>query len=233
MTDAHIQTERIDDVLLITMDDGKANALSFSAIEQIAAALARAEADESIVAVVLAGSEGRFSGGFDLSVMQAGDFEQIVTMVADGGDLVRQLFGCSVPVVAACTGHAVAAGALLLLGCDVRVGPDTPAKIGFNEVAIGMVLPAWAFTIAEQRLSPRHIQRAVVNATMYDGPGAVEAGFLDFAVAPDQVIPVAIGKAAALAALNRPAYVGTVERFRGPTLATMAQQIAADRAAVL
>ncbi len=70
---------------------------------------------------------------------------------------MRLLYGCGVPVVAACTGSAVAAGALMLLGCDVRVGADVPAKIGLNEVAIKMVLPDWAFTIAADRLSSRHI----------------------------------------------------------------------------
>ena len=52
--------------------------------------------------------------------------------------MVRRAYGASVPVVAACTGHAVAAGALLLLGCDQRVGPDAPVKIGLNEVAIAL-----------------------------------------------------------------------------------------------
>ncbi len=228
----HIRTERVDDVFVITMDDGKVNALTFAAIEQLGAAVAEAEADESIVAVVLAGREGRFSGGFDLGVMQAGDLRQIVTLVADGGDLVRRLFGCGLPVVAACTGHAVAAGALMLLGCDVRVGPDGPAKIGLNEVAIGMVLPGWAMTIATQRLSPRFIQSSVVNARLFDGPGAVKAGFLDQAVDPDKVVEVAIAEAAALGGLDRLAYTRTVEAFRGGTLATMKAQIDADRAAV-
>jgi enoyl-CoA hydratase len=56
-----IRYELRDKVVLITMDDGKANALSPAAIEAITAALARAEADNA--AVVLAGREKRLSGG--------------------------------------------------------------------------------------------------------------------------------------------------------------------------
>ncbi len=57
--------------------------------------------------------EGRLSGGFDLGVMYGDDFARIIELVDDGGDLVRRLWGRGVPVVAACTGHAIAAGALI------------------------------------------------------------------------------------------------------------------------
>ena len=109
----------------------------------------------------------------------------MASLVSDGGALVRTLYGSSIPVVAACTGHALAAGALVLLGCDVRVGADVDCKIGLNEVAIGMVLPDWAFTIAVDRLSKRHLQRAVATARITSAAGAVDAGYLDEVVPAD------------------------------------------------
>lgn len=224
-----VKIERLDGVLVLHLDDGKANALSFAIIEAISAAIDEAEADDTIGAIVLHGRPGKFSAGFDLSVMRSGDVASVVRLVSDGGDLVRRIYGSSVPVVAACTGHALAAGALMLLGCDVRVGADIDCKIGLNEVAIGMVLPAWAITIAQDRLSRRHIQRAVATAEVTDGAGAVDAGFLDVAVAEDDVLPTAFGKARELAALNGRAYAGTVLALRGPVLETMAAQITADR----
>jgi len=217
-------------VALITMDDGKANALSTSMIADISAALDDAVADEACVAAVLAGRAGRFSGGFDLGVMQSGDMSAIVNLVADGGALVRKIYGCGLPVIAACTGHAVAAGALMLVGSDVRVGAEGPFKIGLNEVAIGLTLPDWAHTIAFERLSKRHIQRAIANARLTDPTVAVDVGFLDRVVAPEQVIDAALEEAAAMAPLDRGAYRRTMSGFRKPTLDTMDAQIAADRA---
>jgi len=216
-------------VAVITLDDGKANALSFSMIADIRAAVTQAEADPGCVAVVLAGREGRFSAGFDLSVVQGGDRSAVTTLVADGGDLVRHLYGASVPIVAACTGHALAAGALMLLGCDVRVGADGPFKVGLNEVAIGMTLPEWAYTITRERISKRHIQRSLTTARLTDPAGAVDVGFLDVVVAPDQLIDTAVAEAASLAALDKRAYGRMVRELRGDTLVTMADQIAADR----
>lgn len=224
-SDGTITIEQRGRVLVVTMDDGKANALSASVSGELQAAIARAEEDDGIGAVVIAGRPGRFSGGFDLAVIQGGDPAAIGAMVSAGGALVARAYGSGVPVVAACTGHAVAAGALLLLGCDHRVGPDSPIKIGLNEVAIGLTLPDWALAMAIERLSRRHLQASVVDARLYDGRGAADAGFLDVAVDPDDVVEVAIEEANTLAELDPRAYAVTVAAMRGPVLERMAGSI--------
>lgn len=224
--------ERRDQVMVVHLDDGKANALSFAMIEGIMAALATAETDDEIGAVVLHGRDGKFSAGFDLGVMMADDLSATINLVANGGELVRTIYGCSVPVVAACTGHALAAGALMLLGSDVRIGAsDVAAKIGLNEVAIKMVLPDWALTIAQVRLSNRHKQRAIMNARVTGPADAVDVGFLDEVVPAGDLLERAIATAAELAATLDPgAYRGSIKAFRGETLAAMDAQVAAARA---
>jgi enoyl-CoA hydratase len=231
MSDSAVQVEQLDGVVVVHLDDGKANALSADVIAAIDAALDHAEADETVGAVVLHGRPGKFCAGFDLNVMRGGDLGQIVSLVSDGGELVRRLYGSPLPVVAACTGHALAAGALLLLGCDVRVGADVDCKIGLNEVAIGMVLPDWALTISVERLSKRHLQRVVANAVVTGAAGAVDAGFLDEVVAEADVLDAAIAHARTLAGLSSRAYAGTVLALRGPVLERMAVQITHDREA--
>ena len=229
-----ITIERVADgaVELVTIDDGKANALSKDLIAELRASVDAAAADPDVAAVVLAGREGKFSAGFDLNVMRSGDFAAMVDLVADGGDLVSHVYQADVPVVAACTGHALAAGALLLLGCDVRVGALGDYKIGVNEVAIGMVLPDWAMTICRERLSKRHLQRAVATARVTDAQLAVDVGFLDIAVPLDDVVETAIAEAASFAVLDRGAYRGTMTQFRSDVSQKMTTQAAADRAAV-
>jgi enoyl-CoA hydratase len=228
-----VTTERRDGVLIVHLDDGKANALSFGVIAAVHEAIDEAEADESIGALVIHGREGRFSGGFDLGVMLGDELVATITLVADGGALVRRLYGSPLPVVAACTGHALAAGALVLLGCDVRVGADVEAKVGLNEVAIKMVLPDWAFTIARARLSNRHLQRALATARITTPRDAVDVGYIDEVVPADQVLDRAVAVAAELATtLDASAYARTIAILRGPDLDAMDRQIAADRAAI-
>jgi enoyl-CoA hydratase len=232
MASPAVTTERRDGVLIVHLDDGKANALSFDIIAAIHEAIDEAEADDAVGALVVHGREGRFSGGFDLGVMLGDDLTATINLVADGGALVRRLYGAPLPVVAACTGHALAAGALLLLGCDVRIGADLDAKVGLNEVAIRMVLPDWAFTIAGERLSNRHLQRALATARITSPRDAVDVGFIDEVVPADQVLDRAVAVAAELAStLDASAYARTIAILRGPALGAMERQIAADRSA--
>lgn len=231
MSSSAVTTERRDGVLICHIDDGKANALSKEIIAAIKQVIVEASDDPEISAVVLHGREGKFSAGFDLSVMLAGDLGAVTDLVSDGGDLVRTIYGAPVPVVAACTGHALAARALMLLACDLRIGADVNCKIGLNEVTLGMVIPDWAFTIAVDRLSRRHIQRSVATARITSAHGAAEAGFLDEVVAEDELLDVAVARAAEFAALDRRAYAGTIRRLRGDVLAAMESQVEADRVA--
>ena len=218
MSDA-LRIDHRGPVTVLHLDDGKANALTFDLIAAIRAAVSDAEQSEEI--------------GFDLGVMFGSDFDQIIGLVSDGGDMVRHLWGSGVPVVAACTGSAVAAGALTLLGCDVRVGADVPCKIGLNEVAIKMVLPDWALTIALNRLSKRHVHRSTANARLTGAHEAVDVGFLDEVVSADRVLDRAVEIATELAeTLDPPSYLRTVEKVRGDLLATMDAQVAADRAVI-
>jgi enoyl-CoA hydratase len=227
-----LRLERRDTVLHVAIDDAKANALSPELIASLAATLADADTDPAIAAVVLSGRPGVFSGGFDLGVMRSGDPAAVVRLVADGGRLVRQMYAGPTPIVAACTGHAVAAGALLLLGCDARFGADGPFTIGLNEVSIGMVLPDWAVTIAGARLYPPQFHRAVFTARLTDPAGAVAAGFIDEVVEPDLLLETAFAEGSRLAALDPAAYRDSVARFRRGTLDRMDEQIAADLASL-
>lgn len=221
MSHEHISTMDVDGVRLVTIDDGKANALPTELTSSLAHTVEAAEHDNDIKALVLAGRAGRFSAGFDLSVMAGGDGAAIREMVDSGGRLARTIYGSTIPVVAACTGHAIAAGALLLLACDVRIGPDADIKIGLNEVAIGMVLPGWAFVLAGERLTARRHAEAVLTGRLYNGQEATEVGYLDYAVPPADVMKTAMTEAKRLAELDSAAYAGSLEIVRAGALGRM------------
>ena len=52
-----------------------------------------------------------------------------------------RLYANKLPVVGACTGHAIAMGVFLLAGCDTRIGAAGEFAIGANETVNGMTLP--------------------------------------------------------------------------------------------
>ena len=200
-----------DTHVLLAMDDGKANAMSFAMFEGLNAGLDRAEAAGKVV--VIAGRPGRFSAGFDLSVMGQGD-ETTLKLLRAGADTAARLMAFDTPVVLAVSGHALAMGGLLCLSADYRIGITGDYKIGLNEVAIGMTLPWFGVELARARLSKRHFNRAVGLAQIYDAAGAVEAGFLDEAVDEGVLASRSEEVAAGLAALDLKAHRNTKARVR-------------------
>jgi enoyl-CoA hydratase len=208
-----------DAVATITMDDGKANALSPAMLEELAAALDRAEFD-SAGAVVLAGRPGRFSGGFDLGVLGGGGAEA-GHMLRGGFELAERLLSFRCPVVMACTGHAVAMGLFLLCSGDYRIGAAGDFKLQANEVAIGLTMPYPALTILRYRLTPSSFDRAVGLSEVFTPADAVEVGLLDRLVDPATVVPAAREVAASLLTLGASAHPASKRRARATLLADL------------
>lgn len=207
-----VRYEVRDQVAVIGLDDGKANALSHEVIAALHQGLDRAEKEAR--AVLLAGRPGRLSAGFDLSIMGAGP-EQAKGLVEAGARLMLRLYQYPRPVVIACTGHALAAGAILLLVADQRLGALGNFKIGLNEVAINLTLPIFAVELARDRLSKRHFTAAVTQAQIYDADGAVDAGYLDRSESAETVVAAALAEAQRLASLgNAFGHTKQVERWR-------------------
>jgi enoyl-CoA hydratase len=219
-----------DSVATITMDDGKVNALSLRMIHEVNEALARA-LDDAAAVVVLAGRPGVFSAGFDLPVLRAGG-PGAASMLRAGFELAERVLSYPLPVVIACTGHAVAMGAFLLLSADFRVGAAGPYKITANEVAIGITMPRAAVEICRQRLTPAHFNRATTLAELYQPDSAIEAGFLDRVCEPADILDAVRGIARDLAGLDLDAHKATKLRVRTAALAGIHDAIAADYAAL-
>lgn len=212
-------------VAVVRMDDGKANALSKPMIEALLESLTRAEQEAS--AMVLAGRESRFCAGFDLRVMMSGP-ENAKDLLRTGSDLLLRLYESKIPLVIACTGHALAGGALVVLTGDYRVGALGAFQVGLNEVAIGMPVPMLAMELARDRLLTTELAPATLMAKIYHPEGAVRAGYFDEALPPDQVIARATTEAARLGAFSQSAYRATKRRLRGRTLELIRAEMEAD-----
>jgi enoyl-CoA hydratase/carnithine racemase len=216
-----------DGIATVTMDDGKVNVMSVPMLADVNAALDQAEADRAVV--VLAGRDGVFSAGFDLPVLRAGG-SRAVSMVRAGFELAERLLAFPLPVVMACTGHAVAMGAFLLLSGDYRLGASGTYKLTANEVAIGLTMPRAAVEVLRQRLTPAHFNRAVTLAEPFSPANAVEAGFLDQVVEPDELHHAAHDIAVQLTKLDLDAHKASKLRARHHALEALRAGIETDYA---
>ena len=226
MTDG-LPTYRLDGTIaVITLDDGKANAFSSAVVAQLDTLTDRAEADGAR-ALVLVGRPGKFSAGFDLAEMTASP-EGMRALVVAGARWWMRLYGLGMPTIAACTGHALAGGALTLLSCDLRIGADVPAKIGLTEVAIGMTLPKFGVELARDRLTKASFTASTMGGQVYDPAGAAAVGYLDRVVPEGELLATVMAEAERLSQLRTGAYGATKQNARQEMIERVLAGVVAD-----
>ena len=218
-----LTTSHADGVTTIALDDGKANAMSQAMLEAIDGALDEAEAAGEVV--LLVGREGTFSAGYDLPTFLAGA-EPLHGMLRAGAELAHRMVGFPTPIVAACTGHAIAMGGFLLLASDYRVGADGPFKLGANEVRIKIAVPHWTVELFRDRVANTHASRTLLTGELYGPAVAREAGYLDEVVPVGDVVDRARSVAVELAEkVDLTAHRATKRLLREDLLARMRRVI--------
>ncbi|WP_095110880.1 crotonase/enoyl-CoA hydratase family protein [Pseudomonas sp. Irchel 3E20] len=215
-----------DGIATLTLNNGKVNAISPDVIAAFNSALDQAVADRAVV--IITGQPGILSGGYDLKVMTAGP-KEAVSLVTQGSTLARRLLSHPFPVIVACPGHAVAKGAFILLSADYRIGVDGPFSIGLNEVQIGMTMHHAGIELARDRLRRSAFHRSVINGEMFNPQSAVDAGFLDKVVAPEELQSAALEAARQLKKINMTAHKNTKLKVRKALLDALESAIAQDQ----
>jgi enoyl-CoA hydratase len=204
------------------MDDGKVNALGRAALSSLDERLSRAETDGA-TAIVISGREGVFSAGFNLTEIR--DPEGATALRGQLVDLVLRLFEFEKPVVIACSGHALAAGAALLLAADRRVGVDGAFKLGFNEASLGVTISKATVELARYRM-PMPWFESIIAGSTFAPRQAVAAGLLDEVVEDYATLLSESVRIAREVGANASPVFGSMRRVaRGP----VAEQVRVER----
>lgn len=164
---------------LITMNDGKMNTFDFKSLDGLQESVTSAQ--ESSESILIVGNEKCFSAGFDLNIMTGPDKNRKANLIHEGCKLGLTLLESKIPVFMGCSGHALAMGSILLLCGDYRFGISNPkAKVGLNEVTIGVNLPILAVEVARMKMSPQNFNSNVVFGKLHSPITAIgDNGFLD------------------------------------------------------
>lgn len=177
-----------DGIVKISLDNGKANAVSLELANEMITLLDKAEEDGK--GILLCGNPGIFSAGFDLKVIATG-MDKAQAMLQAGFMMTERLYKHPQPVVIACEGHAIGMGVFMLLAADYRVGAKGEFAIRLPETAIDMHFTEILKIIAKSHIAPHHHSRAIVQSRPYSPDAAAEIGMLDETVAPESVMDVA------------------------------------------
>jgi enoyl-CoA hydratase len=164
--------------------------------------------------ILIAGSGDAFSAGLNLkevASLDAAGMEKFLRLLER---LMTELFLYPAPTVALVNGHAIAGGCILALCCDHRVAlPSPSARMGLNELALGLLFPPRILAIVRHRVPRHHIERVVLGAGLFDPATAHALGLVD-EVAEDGRA-VAEREIASRAATDPAIYAATKAELRG------------------
>ncbi|HVO27404.1 MAG TPA: enoyl-CoA hydratase-related protein [Candidatus Margulisiibacteriota bacterium] len=217
MSRATVLEEIRDGVLLLTLNrPQRRNAFNDQQYDDVRRALAEAQEDERVHAVVITGAGGAFSAGQDLDEMGSG---------RGFTPFVDQLCVFDKPLIAAVNGVAVGIGLTLLPHCDiVYVGESGRLRAPFT--ALGLVCEAGSSLLLPSVVGAQRAAELLFTAHWIDAAQAVALG-LAARLFPDQeLLPAALATAREIAA-QPPVAVRQTKRL---LLATRLEALQAARA---
>ncbi|KAI4347107.1 hypothetical protein L6164_007953 [Bauhinia variegata] len=180
-----------DGVAIITMSNPPVNALAIPILKGLQEKFHEATRRNDVRAIVLTGKGGKFSGGFDINVMQKVHQTGDATILPDVSvDLVvNAIEDCKKPVVAAIQGLALGGGLELAMGCHARIAaPRT--QLGLPELTLG-IIPGFGGTQRLPRLLglSKAVDMMLTSKPIMSEEGK-KLGLIDAIVSPEELLKV-------------------------------------------
>jgi enoyl-CoA hydratase len=200
-------------IAIITMAQGKANALDFEFCNALASGFAALRGAE-VRAVVLTGQGGIFCAGVDLKRLSEGGADYVRKFLPALHRLYDAVFHFPKPLVVAINGHAIAGGAVLAACADRRIMAREAGRIGVTELRVGVPFPILAFEIVRFAVPPRYLTEFTLGAQTYATDAALHKGWIDEVVEPAELMSRAFAVAQGYAALSPAAFAQTKMQIR-------------------
>ena len=224
----HILVETRGPVGLITLNRPKAmNALCADLAREIAEAVDAYEADETIGALVVSGSEKAFCAGADIKEMADKNYmdvykEDFITVNWE------RLSHCRKPIVAAVAGYALGGGCEFAMMCDFILAAEN-AKFGQPEILIGTIPGAGGTQRLTRFIGKSKAMEMVLTGRMMDAEEAERAGLVSRIVALEELVDEAVQTAEKMANLSRPVVMLAKESVNRAYETTLAEGVRFER----
>ncbi|NNA92902.1 oxepin-CoA hydrolase, alternative type [Pseudomonas gessardii] len=214
-------------LVLSNNNPGARNALTPEFYGALPQALARAEADPAIGAVVLTGVDGHFCAGGDLHRLA---LRRAMTPAArrvnlEGlHDLIRSIHTCSKPVIAAVEGAAAGAGLSIALACDLLVVARN-ASFSVAYVKVGLTPDGGATAFLAEFVSRQVLTQLCLTGERISGERLHAMGAVNTLVEPGEALAAAITLATRIGAGPQRAMARIKALCRQASSATLEQQL--------
>jgi enoyl-CoA hydratase len=187
---------REDGVAVITLANGKVNALSQELLAEIHAAVMELAADLP-GAVVVTGGDRLLAAGADIS--QFGGPDEAAVIAAGFHTALDALAALPRFVIAAVSGYALGGGCELALACDYRIASER-AVFGQPEILLGIVPGGGGTQRLPRTIGASRAKEMCMTGRQVGADEALRIGLVDEVVEPDDLHPRALALAAQVAA---------------------------------
>ena len=208
-----MEVDLVDGVSVVRLDRPPVNALDLDLVDDVVATMNSLEGP-----VVVTGAGKCFSAGVDLRAVVDGGREYTERFLDAMPAAFTSLFDYPGPVVAAINGHAIAGGCVVAMAADVRL--MSGGSIGLTEVAVGVPFPSAALEICRFAMGTS-VSGATLGAQTIDAPTALQRGWIDAVVPPEDLLSEAIATARALGEHSPFAYAATKDQLHRPANAAI------------
>lgn len=195
----------------LIMDHGP-NALDPGLMEALRERLGQLTAGGAPAVVLTSSHPTVFCPGWDLKLLASADRAAIGGFLRTFNELIIDFFSYPGPTAAAIGGHAVAAGCLVSLACDLRVMATGQARQGLSELNLGVPVPSVSLRMLRARLSSPALDDLVFRAEGCTATRARELGIVHRTAATADTLAVTEIELGKLAGRPRRAFVET-KRF--------------------
>jgi len=222
-----ITLHRAGPVAVLSLANGKVNALNLELLEALALRLAEVAATDAR-AVVITGEGRAFSAGVDLFRYLEGGPAYAERLIPALSAAFIALFELPLPTVAAVNGAAIAGGCIIACACDRRLLAEG-ARIGATELSVGVAFPVSALEILRHACGDR-AEDVILGAGLHEGVGAVATGLVHEVVPLDGVVARAIEVAEGLGGINPEAFRLAKAQLHRPAMDRIAAAASVDAA---
>jgi len=217
-----VRLQVIDEVLVVTLDRPKANAIDVATSRALYGAFQRLEDDPSLRVAVLTGAGDRFfSAGWDLKAAAAGEAVDADHGPGGFGGLT-ELFGRTKPVLAAVNGLALGGGLELALAADLIVIAEH-AELALPEVGLGVVADSGGLLRLPRRLPDVVAREMLLTGRRMSAAEAGRWGLVNRVVVGRDLMGAALDLAAKICA-GAPLAVAAIEEVLAATAAMDVQE---------
>lgn len=226
MTETVLSEDVAEGVRQITMNrPDRRNALDRATYQGLIDALAAADADPGVRAIVLTGAGGCFTSGNDIKDFAAAAATGIGARIAI--DFLDAISTAKKPIVAAVEGFAVGIGTTMLLHCDLAfAGKGASFRLPF--VALGLCPEGGSSYLLPLIAGSKRAAELLMLGEVFSPEVAQEAGLLNAVTEAGEALPLAIEKAKALAALPPQSVALTKMLLKRGSAAATAETIATE-----